>query len=131
MIAPVFILGFVVVLAVAAIGVSLFAVWRSQALAQLADQMAHARVEELRQTLVHLQQKLDRQGAQLVSLEHQPVTSALSGVPKAGLNLSKRTQVLRMHRNGDATDRISAALEVPQQEVDLLIKVHRIVLSSR
>jgi hypothetical protein len=35
-----------------------------------------------------------------------------------------------MHRKGDAPDRIAAALGVPLQEVDLLIKVHRIVLDS-
>jgi hypothetical protein len=35
-----------------------------------------------------------------------------------------------MHRKGDPPDRIAAALEVPLQEVDLLLKVHRIVLSN-
>jgi hypothetical protein len=35
-----------------------------------------------------------------------------------------------MHRNGGAPDRITVALEVPLQEVDLLIKVHRIVIGN-
>jgi len=38
--------------------------------------------------------------------------------------------VLRMHRKGDPPDRIASALELPLQEVDLLIKVHRVVMKS-
>jgi hypothetical protein len=35
-----------------------------------------------------------------------------------------------MHRRGDSADQIATALEIPLQEVDLLLKVHRIVISS-
>ena len=35
-----------------------------------------------------------------------------------------------MHRQGDPPERIATALEVPLQEVDLLIKVHRIVIRN-
>ena len=45
------------------------------------------------------------------------------------MNLSKRSQVLRMGRRGDTPEQVAAALAVPLQEVDLLVKVHRIVLS--
>jgi hypothetical protein len=70
------------------------------------------------------------------SLEQQ--TEALCRQPavaspdagKAALNLNKRAQVLRMHRRGDPPDRIASLLEVPRQEVDLLIKVHRIIISQ-
>jgi hypothetical protein len=40
-----------------------------------------------------------------------------------GLNLSTRTRALRMHRRGDPPERIAAALSLPQQEVELLLKV--------
>ncbi len=50
--------------------------------------------------------------------------------PRSGLNLTKRSQVLQMHRRGSAPSEIAAALALPQNEVDLLLKVHRIVLSS-
>ena len=53
-----------------------------------------------------------------------------SGSARSGLNLNRRAQVLRMHRRGDAPDRIASLLELPRQEVDLLIKVHRIVISQ-
>jgi DNA-binding NarL/FixJ family response regulator len=49
---------------------------------------------------------------------------------RSGLNLSKRTQVLRMHRSGHDNAGIAAALALPRAEVDLLIKVHRLVLDQ-
>jgi hypothetical protein len=47
---------------------------------------------------------------------------------RSGLNLSKRTQVLRMHRTGHDSAAIAAELALPRSEVELLIRVHRIVL---
>jgi hypothetical protein len=35
-----------------------------------------------------------------------------------------------MHRHGEGAEQIAAALDLPRQEVELLLKVHRIVLSS-
>jgi hypothetical protein len=57
---------------------------------------------------------------------------ALPGDPtvKSGLNLSKRSQVLRMHRSGDAPAQIASALGVPHQEVELLLKVQSIMLNK-
>ncbi|HTX34653.1 MAG TPA: hypothetical protein VME43_06520 [Bryobacteraceae bacterium] len=48
----------------------------------------------------------------------------------SGLNLSKRTQVLRMHRAGQDSAGIAAALALPRAEVDLLLKVHRLVVEQ-
>lgn len=51
---------------------------------------------------------------------------AEAGVPPpaaGGLNISTRTRALRMHRRGDPPERIAAALSLPQQEVELLLKV--------
>lgn len=42
----------------------------------------------------------------------------------AGLNLTKRTQALRMHRRGEAVSTIAAALESPRNEIELLLKLH-------
>jgi hypothetical protein len=51
--------------------------------------------------------------------------------PKSGLNLNKRTQVIRMSRRGEQADKIAAALNLPQREVELLLKVHgQVVYSS-
>jgi hypothetical protein len=43
--------------------------------------------------------------------------------PKPGMNASRRTQVLRMYRRGERPEQIAAALSLPQNEVDLLLKV--------
>ena len=59
-----------------------------------------------------------------VALEPSP------GAARPGLNLSKRSQALRMHRTGENAAQIATKLELPKQEVDLLLKVHRIVLSN-
>jgi hypothetical protein len=127
--AIVFVLGFSAVLAVAAIGVSLFAVWRSQVLVETIEKRARVRVEEMQTAINVLQKALNGQMAQLKEVEYLPPPTSLRTL-RAGLNLGKRSQVLRMHRNGDAPDRIAGVLEVARQEVDLLIKVHRIVLAT-
>ena len=44
--------------------------------------------------------------------------------PKPGMNASRRSQVLRMYRRGEKAEQIAAALSLPQNEVDLLLKVH-------
>ena len=120
-------LGLAAVLAVAAIGVSFFAIWRTKALADLADERTRTKIAELHAANAALQKALVSQSEQIEDLQHLPA-SVGTAAQRAGLNLCKRSQALRMHRKGDPTDRIAAAVEVPVQEVDLLIKVHRIVL---
>ena len=50
--------------------------------------------------------------------------------PRSGINPSKRSQVLQMHRTGEAAEQIATALAVPRNEVDLLLKVHSLVISG-
>jgi len=45
-----------------------------------------------------------------------------------GLNGTVRSKVLKMHRLGQPADRIADNLRVPKGEVDLLVKVHQIVM---
>ncbi|HSW50527.1 MAG TPA: hypothetical protein VLH09_10145 [Bryobacteraceae bacterium] len=44
----------------------------------------------------------------------------------SGLNLTKRSQALRMHRRGESPEHIAAALAMPLGEVELLLKVEQI-----
>jgi hypothetical protein len=128
---PVFLLAVTAILAVAAVAVSLFAVWRSQALVIMVDARARAGLEQCDASIQTLRHAVDGMAGQLHDLPQlPPMPASISPTPRAGLNLTKRSQVLRMHRKGDAPDRIAAALEVPLQEVDLLIKVHRIVINN-
>lgn len=50
--------------------------------------------------------------------------------PRSGLNVSKRSQALQMFRRGESAQEISATLSIPLNEVDLLVKIQRIVLSG-
>ena len=69
--------------------------------------------------------------AQVHELQRTPGGAALDpALPRPGLNLSKRSQALRLHRRGESAEKIATELQVPRQEVDLLLKVHRIVLST-
>jgi DNA-binding NarL/FixJ family response regulator len=80
--------------------------------------------------LTSVRQALEVLAAQVQEVRQEPPAAVTPNIPKPGLNLSKRSQALRMHRRGDSADQIAAALEIPHQEVELLIKVHRIVMSS-
>jgi hypothetical protein len=50
--------------------------------------------------------------------------------PRSGLNLNKRSQALRLSRRGEAPRDIAAALSIPQNEVELLVKVQKIMVSG-
>jgi hypothetical protein len=113
-----------------ATAVSLFAVFRAHCLlremnARAGEKQSHNAVgiQELRDTM-------DALAAQIHDLQNHPPVAPIPGLPKPGLNLGKRSQALRMHRRGEKAEEIAAALELPRQEVELLLKVHRIVLSS-
>ena len=127
---PTLLVAMAAILAVAAVGVSLFSVWRSQMMLLAVDERARTGREECEAALQGLRDTIDGLTAQMRDLERAAAAAPQSGTARAGLNLSKRSQALRMHRKGDPPDQIAASLGVAVQEVDLLIKVHRIVLSN-
>lgn len=45
------------------------------------------------------------------------------GAVSPGLNLTRRTQALRMHRRGESVQTIAAALSAPRNEIELLLKL--------
>ena len=110
--------------------ISLFVVYRAHCLLveikrQKSTETAreHSEVEGVRSSV-------DALAAQVHELRSHPQGAQAPGLPKPGLNLNKRSQALRMHRRGETAEQIASALELPRQEVELLIKVHRIVLST-
>ena len=68
--------------------------------------------------------------ADLRAVERQTGMLVAPAPARSGLNLSKRTHVLRMHRSGQDSAGIATALALPRSEVELLIKVHRIVMEQ-
>jgi len=71
------------------------------------------------------------EAAQRLRTEREEVARP-TPVPAVGqpLNLNKRGQVLRMRRRGENPETIAAALSIPQNEVDLLLKVHQMSLEQ-
>jgi len=69
---------------------------------------------------------------QIKELEDYMMQAERNGIlaPRSGLNLTSRAKALRMHRRGEAVASIAAALCLPRNEVDLLIKVHRLLVES-
>ena len=45
----------------------------------------------------------------------------------AGINCTKRTQALRMNRRGENAATIASALAVPRNEIELLLKVQKLI----
>lgn len=76
----------------------------------------------VRVSLANLSKRLEQTERQTGLLVPPPPTLS-------GFNLSKRSQAIRMSRRGETPGQIAAALELPRGEVDLLLKVHRIVVS--
>ena len=50
--------------------------------------------------------------------------------PRSGLNLTKRSQAIRMSRRGERAENIAATLSLPRGEVDLLLKINALAVAS-
>lgn len=117
----------------AAVALSLFTFFRVQTLIRRSGARTRQDRRESELEIAALRQTVDTLAAQVAAqaeeIRNQPVAvPAASSRP--GMNLNKRSQALRLSRRGDSAEQIAAALELPRQEVELLLKVHRIVLST-
>ena len=110
--------------------VSLFSVYRAQCILREVSARSAIRQPQEDAGIQALRDTVEALAAQIHDLQKHPLVAPLPGLPKPGLNLNKRSHALRMHRRGEGAEKIATALELPRQEVDLLLKVHRIVLSS-
>jgi len=118
------------VLSLTGVALSLFAVWHVRALAGSVEAGVEAVRDDSETRAESLRERLDALTAELRELERQPAVALTPGIPKPGMNVVKRSQALRMHRRGDRPEQIASALELPRQEVDLLLKVHSIVIGG-
>jgi hypothetical protein len=117
-------------LVLASVGLSLTVLYYATSFSRAAARQAQALRDELESELQGLRTGLDSVAAEVHDIELPPSLQVLPGIPRSGLNMGKRTQALRMHRRGESSTQIAATLEVPVQEVELLLKVHRIVISK-
>lgn len=84
--------------------------------ARLSSEMA-----ELQNRMLELEQELQH-------VDRSPESALPPAAAANGVNHTLRSKVLKMHRLGQSADRIAGSLRVPKGEVDLLVKVHKIVM---
>jgi hypothetical protein len=91
----------------------------------------HTKVE-----IAQLRRDTDRSRTELAK-KMEEIESAMAGISatppppapalRPSINLTKRAQALRMRRRGESLESIAAALAVPRNEVELLLKVHEML----
>jgi len=64
----------------------------------------------------------------LEEFEAEPPASPSAGVESIGINQAIRSKVLKMSRLGQSAEAISQNLSLPKGEVELLVKVHKVVM---
>ena len=117
-------------LAVIAALVGVVALIRASRLFRAARAQSTAGLSECHSAIQALSESVDTLTRGQQEMERRIAMAAAAGPPKPALNLTRRSQALRMYRRGDPPEQIASMLDVPRQEVDLLIKVHRIVMSN-
>ena len=127
---PVLALAFVYAGSLGAVAASLFAIYYANAAFRGAGRRAEGRRSGEEAVIQALRAEVEECARRLRELEQRPASPEIPIGPRAGLNLTKRSQALRLHRRGESPAQIAASLDIPRQEVDLLLKVHRIVIAN-
>jgi hypothetical protein len=122
--------GIICVLALAALGMGLFALFYARALASDVGRRLGDLESRMQSVLEGVEARLAELAAEARDRDLQPAVTVLPARLRPGMNLTTRSQVLRLHRHGETADNIARVLEVPRQEVDLLLKVHGIVIKG-
>lgn len=72
-----------------------------------------------------LETNLESMQREMQASSLRPPASDLS-FPGNSLNFTKRSQALRLLRRGQGVEHVAAVLNVPRQEVELLVKVYQL-----
>jgi DNA-binding NarL/FixJ family response regulator len=120
----------VTALAMASLTVSFYALYRAHKLFHTGKMNASGIREECAAAIEAAQSRFNAVAEELKTMKSQTPIEILPGLPKPGMNLTRRSHALRLHRKGNTPAQIAAALEVPRQEVELLLKVHELVLNN-
>ena len=115
-------------LALSAVGMSLFLLLRAQSLLRAADAAVRSKDAVVEASVAELQARLEGLEREVRELERMPDFAGDSA--RTGMNITRRTQILRLHRRGESTEAIAATLGLRRNEVELLVKVHRMAVSG-
>jgi len=85
------------------------------------------KMEEFRSSMVRLQGALEQAHGEAKAQVATPIAET---VEVRSVNVGKRSLALRMHRRGESPEQIAATLNIPRNEVDLLLKVHHAVIDQ-
>jgi len=113
-----------------ATAVSLSALWRAHPSARRKPEAPSRRQPRLTARFARFASRWSRSRPVFATSNDSPRHPLRPARRPPALNMTKRSQALRRHRQGDPPEEIAAALDLPHQDVDFLLKVHRIVLSS-
>ena len=91
---------------------------------------SNAREAALQQESARISKLMSELNARIGILEKEDRHAGNTEPGASGLNSTLRGKVLKMHRLGQPAERISEVLRVPRGEVDLLVKVHAIVMRT-
>lgn len=86
--------------------------------------------QAFQRTLDSFRSSLAKLEASQADRDAMPAPVSAAEPPMESMNINKRSQVLRLFRRGESVERIASALHLPRTEVDLLLKVHRTVISQ-
>jgi len=84
----------------------------------------HAQTEQgLERLLCDIKSELSSLRCAVEEAERKASVFPQMSEPRASMNVSRRSQVLRMHKRGERPEQIAAALSLPPNEVRLLLKL--------
>ena len=91
---------------------------------------AQADHDAFQQSLNDFQLSLSKLQSALAEREAIPLPAQAAAPLMESMDINKRSQVLRLYRRGESPEQIAATLHLPRTEVELLLKVHRAVISQ-
>ena len=91
---------------------------------------SNSRDAAMQQEAARISKVVNEWNNRLAVLEKEDSQLGCTEPGTSGLNGTLRGKVLKMHRLGQPADRIAEVLRVPRGEVDLLVKVHAIVMRT-
>ena len=114
----------------AGLGLCLYLFFSLKCEIRMQDKCRREGQKALGETIAAVRASLDEVRAEVLELREQTGMLVAPAPTKSGLNLSRRGQVLQMYRRGQPPEQIAVSLGLPLTEIELLIKVHQIVLEQ-